>query len=411
VLVAGGSNGSNLNLASAELYDPAAGTWSTTGSLNIGRSSHTATLLTNGKVLVAGGSSGGLASAELYDIRLAAAFSNLSSPIIIYGTTPTTLSGKISAGSSFPTGNVSITLNGVTQQAAIQADGTFSSDFATGTLSASGSPYTITYSYGGDAIFNNATDSSKTLTVNKATATVSLSNLSQTSDGTPKAPTATTTSPGLSVIFTYTQNGTPVTSPSNAGSYTVSATINDANYQGSATGTLVINPAAATAFVVSAPASASAGNFFNITLTARDAFGNTVTGYTGTVHFTSTDAQAVLPANYTFTAGDGGSHIFSVTLRTPGAHTITATDTVNASITGTSGPITVTGAIIQFDQSSYSIAEGTGSLSLIVNRTGDPAVPLTVNYATSDTAVFLQNCNVINGAATSPPHPSTPVLC
>ena len=57
-------------LASAELYDPATGTWATTGSLAQRRYGHTATLLPSGKVLVAGGSSysnGSSGSAELYD--------------------------------------------------------------------------------------------------------------------------------------------------------------------------------------------------------------------------------------------------------------------------------------------------------------------------------------------------------
>ena len=55
-------------LASAELYDPTAGTWTFTGKLNQGRSDHTATLLTNGVVLVAGGEGnvGLFNSAELY---------------------------------------------------------------------------------------------------------------------------------------------------------------------------------------------------------------------------------------------------------------------------------------------------------------------------------------------------------
>ena len=71
VLVAGGGFGS---LASAELYDPASGTWTATGSLNTARVSHTATSLPNGMVLVAGGYDNSnprrfiyLASAELYD--------------------------------------------------------------------------------------------------------------------------------------------------------------------------------------------------------------------------------------------------------------------------------------------------------------------------------------------------------
>ena len=76
VLVAGGFNNSGYP-ASAELYDPASGTWTGTGSLNPARAGHTATLLPNGKVLVAGGqgeagqgSNSYLASAELYDPAL-----------------------------------------------------------------------------------------------------------------------------------------------------------------------------------------------------------------------------------------------------------------------------------------------------------------------------------------------------
>jgi hypothetical protein len=54
-------------LASAELYNPATGTFTATGTLNTARESHTATLLNNGMVLMAGGYNGiHLASAELY---------------------------------------------------------------------------------------------------------------------------------------------------------------------------------------------------------------------------------------------------------------------------------------------------------------------------------------------------------
>lgn len=70
VLVAGGSvDFYGDYTSSAELYDPTAGTWKNTGSLNVGRQNHTATLLPNGKVLVAGGDSSTpwLDSAELYN--------------------------------------------------------------------------------------------------------------------------------------------------------------------------------------------------------------------------------------------------------------------------------------------------------------------------------------------------------
>jgi hypothetical protein len=75
VLVAGGDPGGDGNpLASAELYDPSRGQWTGTGSMGEARSAFTATLLGDGKVLVAGGrgAAGGdesLASAELYDLN------------------------------------------------------------------------------------------------------------------------------------------------------------------------------------------------------------------------------------------------------------------------------------------------------------------------------------------------------
>jgi hypothetical protein len=69
VLVMGGFRHNGDPLASAELYDPASGTWSSTGSMGGPRAEFAATLLLNGKVLVAGGNSwsDGLATAELYD--------------------------------------------------------------------------------------------------------------------------------------------------------------------------------------------------------------------------------------------------------------------------------------------------------------------------------------------------------
>jgi MBG domain len=72
----------------------------------------------------------------------------------------------------------------------------------------------------------------------KGSATVMLAGLSQTYDGTGKAVSVTTAPPGLPVNVTY--NGSP-NAPTNPGSYTVVATVNDPNYQGSATNTFVIS--------------------------------------------------------------------------------------------------------------------------------------------------------------------------
>ena len=68
VLVAAGESSSSY-LTSAELYNPATGSWTTTGSLHAARGQHTATLLQNGQMLVAGGQNGSnfLASAERYN--------------------------------------------------------------------------------------------------------------------------------------------------------------------------------------------------------------------------------------------------------------------------------------------------------------------------------------------------------
>ena len=72
VLLTGGvqNAGFRSELSSAEIYDPGAGTFSATGSMTVPREGHTATMLRDGRVLVAGGSDNGihtLDSAEIYD--------------------------------------------------------------------------------------------------------------------------------------------------------------------------------------------------------------------------------------------------------------------------------------------------------------------------------------------------------
>jgi hypothetical protein len=82
-------------------------------------------------------------------------------------------------------------------------------------------------------------------------------------------------------------------------------------------------------FGLTAPASTPVNSAFSVTVTAQNGDGTTVTGYRGTVHFTSSDLSATLPANYTFIAGDNGAHTFTgVVLATHGTQTITVADLV-----------------------------------------------------------------------------------
>jgi hypothetical protein len=142
----------------------------------------------------------------------------------------------------------------------------------------------------------------------------------------------------------------------------------------------------------SAGAGETAGTQFTFTLTAENPTGGVNTGYTGTVHFTSTDPNATLPANYTFTTSNAGTATFNATFLSGGSEAIIATDTFNPNLTATSGPYTVTapqiavtvsasplGASFSVDGTTYSgshnfswTAGTTHTLSTIVSQTAGP---------------------------------------
>jgi hypothetical protein len=94
--------------------------------------------------------------------------------------------------------------------------------------------------------------------------------------------------------------------------------------------------ASASALVLTAPATVTAGTAFDLAVQAVDPFGQTAVGYTGTVTFSSSDGQAALPSDYTFTTADAGMHTFAgaTTLASAGSQTVTATDTGTAALTG-----------------------------------------------------------------------------
>jgi hypothetical protein len=173
-------------------------------------------------------------------------------------------------------------------------------------------------------------------------------------------------------IFTADDNGTFTANTvtlKTGGVQTITATdATIASVKGSAT--VTVNAAApANITLTGLPATVTAGDQNAVTVTARDQYGNVSKGpnaYLGTVHFTSTDANATLPADFTFQSGDNGTHTFAtlVKLVTAGAPTVTASDgtfsstqtvTVNsaapASITLSGLPATVTAG----DQNAVTI--------------------------------------------------------
>ena len=77
------------------------------------------------------------------------------------------------------------------------------------------------------------------------------------------------------------------------------------------------------------PNPVTAGANLQVTVKAVDSSGNIATGYTGSVAFRSTDTLASLPASYTFTAADNGTHVFTLTLKTAGSQLVSVLDRAN----------------------------------------------------------------------------------
>jgi hypothetical protein len=81
-----------------------------------------------------------------------------------------------------------------------------------------------------------------------------------------------------------------------------------------------------------------------VNVTAVDIYGNRAPSYTGTIHVSTSDAQASLPTDYTFTPLDGGTHSFLVSLKTAGTQSFSVADTVNPVFASAQSGIVVTPA-------------------------------------------------------------------
>jgi hypothetical protein len=90
---------------------------------------------------------------------------------------------------------------------------------------------------------------------------------------------------------------------------------------------IVVAPGPTSQFVVQpTAATATAGAATTFTIKAEDSFGNLTPSYTGTVGFTSSDARALLPDDYTFRAVDQGTSVVSASFLTAGTQSLTVTD-------------------------------------------------------------------------------------
>jgi large repetitive protein len=198
--------------------------------------------------------------------------------------------------------------------AAASVAGSFAYSPAAGTILTAGTQtLSVTFTPTDSITYTTAT-ATVSLAVNKASATVALSGQTQSYDGTAKSVTTVTTPAGLAVSVTY--NGS-ATAPTAAGSYPIVATITDANYTGSATGTLTI--AKATPVITWAtPAAVTVGT---------------------TLSTTQLNATSSVPGSFVYTPASGtvlntiGNQALSVTFTpTDSANYTTATATVSLAV-------------------------------------------------------------------------------
>ncbi len=268
---------------------------------------------------------------------------------------------------------------------------------------------------------NYAGTASGTLVIAKATATVTLGNLSAVYDGNPHAATATTSPSSLTVLLTYDGSST---APTAAGSYAVIGTIGNANYAGTASGTLIIakataivtlgtlsatydgNPHAATA--TTNPASLAASFTYNGSSTAPTVAGSyAVIGtisdanYAGTASGTLVIAKAaatVTLGNLTATY-DGNPHAATATTN-PASLAVALTYNGSATAPTAAGSYPVVGTINDTNHS------GSATGTLVIAK-ATPAVawnaPAAIPYGTSLSSTQLNaTANVAGSFAYNP---------
>ncbi len=251
VMVVGGYQTQGLfsgPLSDVELYDPVAQGWLTISPLPLTTYRQTATLLPNGRVLVAGGVNGTLGSSSEYLFDVGLGFSNAWRPQITSVTSPVNVGGSV-ALAGFQFRGLSVGAAGTTKDSAadypmvqlrsIESERTvflLATNWSANSF-ASAPVTNFPPGYALATVFADGIPSTSAVTIVTAPATVMISNLFQFYDGTGKSASVSTVPPGLAVSVTY--NGSNV-APTNAGSYAVVAMVTATNYQGETANVLQI---------------------------------------------------------------------------------------------------------------------------------------------------------------------------
>jgi hypothetical protein len=160
-------------------------------------------------------------------------------------------------------------------------------------------------------------------------------------------------------------------------------------------------------FSLLAASPTTAGSPLSVTVTARDAAGNPVVAYRGTVHFTSSDQQAVLPPDYAFTTSDAGTHTFTAgaTLKTAGSQTITVADTTQPSAAGSASVTVDPAAAAAFSVSAATTMPTAGTPDRLTITALDPYGNTATGYAGAQTISFSGPSSSPNG--TPPSYPAS----
>src|SRR6266446_676062 len=158
-----------------------------------------------------------------------------------------------------------------------------------------------------------------------------------TSPGTSSSPATDSSysfsvTPGTYSVISTVPTGYSVRGSVNGAAYSVTSTVSVSVGQGVTVNvSWKYNPV--TKLVVSGSSTVGACGSNAVTVVAQDAFGNQAIGYRGTVHLTSSDPAAVLPADHIFAAADNGSFTFQgIVLKTAGTQSVAATDTSSSTI-------------------------------------------------------------------------------